>query len=359
LADAIEDVAHGYSRRIAFAGSFALFAASMHEYMRILGSVIPLFVIMATGAFVRRAGILNEQADRTLVDLLVHVLQPCLILDHVVASEALRQPGNLIWSPLLGFVCMALGIAVAALVARIYHFPKPAQARTFAFATGVFNYGYIPVPLIDVLYGAGTLGVLFVFNLGAEVAFWTVGFAAFQQRFSLKEWRRVFTTPVRAILLGVTINLITAHFGILLDHATLESASWGWPVKLVSDSVHAVGSCTIPVAMLLIGATMADFWAAFWASRGAAVMILGVLVRNVVCPAAFVLMAMLLPVSRELKETLVVQAATPAGVLTLLLVRHNEGDVPVALQVIFGTTGAALVTLPLWIHFGMQWVGLR
>jgi predicted permease len=331
----------------------------MHEYLKILGSVIPLFLLMGVGAAVRRARVLNAQADRTMVNLLVHVLQPCLILDHVVANEALRRPGNLLWSPLLGFVCMALGVVLAALAARLYRFPHDAQTRTFAFTAGIFNYGYIPVSLIDVLYGANTLGVLFVFNLGAEVAFWTVGFASFEQRSIWKEWPRVFTTPVRAILLGVAINLLTECFGFRLDADTLAAAPWGWPVKIVADTIHLIGVCTIPIAMLLIGATMADFWNNFRTARGAGVMGLALAVRNLICPLAFVLMAWLLPVSRELKETVVVQAAMPAGVLTLLMVRHHGGDVPVALQVIFATSAAAIVTLPLWIHFGMQLVGVK
>lgn len=329
----------------------------MHEYLQILGSVLPLFVLMGLGAAVRRGKILNEQADRTLVNLLVHVLQPCLILDHVIPSEALRRSGNLLWSPLLGFVCMALGIALAALTARLYRFPHDAQTRTFTFVAGVFNYGYIPVPLIATLYGVNALGVLFVYNLGVEVAFWTVGFAAFEQRSVFKEWPRIFTTPVRAILLGVAINLATAHFGLLLNTATLSSAAWGWPVQIVMDTIHMIGICTIPIALLLIGATMADFWGRFWVSSGGGVMILATLVRNLICPAAFVLLAWVLPVSQELKETLVVQAAMPAGVFTLLLARHHGGDVPVALQVVFSTSAAALITLPLWVHFGMRLIG--
>jgi malate permease and related proteins len=331
----------------------------MHEYLQILGSVLPIFLMMAVGAAVRRGKVLNEQADRTLVNLLVHVLQPCLILDHVIPSEALRRSGNLLWSPLLGFVCMALGVILAGLTARLYRFPQDAQARTFTFVAGIFNYGYIPVPLIATLYGASTLGVLFVYNLGAEIAFWTVGFAAFERRSILREWPRIFTTPVRAILLGVAINMATAHFGLLLDPDTLNAATWGWPVKILMDTIHAVGSCTIPLAMLLIGATMADFWVKFWLSKGHTVMILATVVRNLICPAAFVLLAWALPVSPELKETIVVQAAMPAGVFTLLLTRHHGGDVPVALQVIFSTTTAAIITLPLWVHFGMQLVGVK
>jgi len=330
----------------------------MHEYLQILGDVSPIFLLMAVGAIVRRAGILNEQADRTLLDLSVHLLYPCLILDNVMTNETLRHSGNLVWSPLLGFACMAGSIGAAALAAHLWRFKPDSRRRTFAFVAGVFNYGYIPVPLIATLYGANALAVLFLFNLGTEVGFWIVGFGLLAGHSILGDWRRALTTPVRAIILGVLINLVTAWFGLKLDGATLDALAWGWPVKVIFGTIHLVGLCSIPLALLLIGATMADFWGEFRSARGVGVMTLAVLVRNAVVPLSFVILAWLLPVSRELKETLVVQAAMPAGVFPLLLARHHGGSVPVALQVIFSTSAVAIITLPLWIHFGMKLVGL-
>jgi predicted permease len=221
----------------------------------------------------------------------------------------------------------------------------------------MYNYGYIPVPLVATLY-PGALAVLFLFNLGTEIAFWTVGFATFMGHSPLRDWRRTLTTPVRAVILGVAINLLTAQFGLRLDEKTLDTLAWGWPLKVILDVVHLIGLCSIPVALLVIGATMADFWAEFRATTGAGVMALAVLVRNLLCPLGMVLAAWALPVSLELKQTLVVQAAMPAGVFTLLLTRHNGGSVPVALQVIFSTSAAAIITLPLWIHFGMKLIGM-
>jgi hypothetical protein len=274
-----------------------------------------------------------------------------------MASEALRLPGNLIWSPLLGFVCTTGCIGVAALAARWRRFERAAQARTFTFVAGIYNYGYIPVPLVATLYGANALAVLFLFNLGTETAFWMVGFAPFVGHSLLRDWRRALTTPVRAILLGVSVNLITAKFGLRLDDATLDALAWGWPVKVVFSTIHLIGICAIPLALLIIGATMADFWDKFRKTSGGGVMVLAVVVRNLICPVGFVLAAWALPVSLELKETLVVQAAMPAAVLPLLLARHHGGNAAVALQVIFASSAAAIVTLPLWIHFGMQVVG--
>jgi predicted permease len=346
-------------RGITFPRRCGLLTLSMHEYLKILGSVLPLFLLIAAGATVRRLGILNEQADRTLLNLNLKLLYPCLILDRVMANEALRDWSNLLWSPVLGFVCTAGCFAVAVIAARVCRIKPDVRARTFAFTVGLFNFSYIPVPLVDALYGPEALGVLMLFNLGIEVAFWTVGMSVIEERSLLRDWRRVMTMPVRAVIIAVAINLGTAVFGLRLDEATLASLSWGWPVKIVFDTIHFMGVASIPIALMLIGATMADYWGKFRIAHGAGVMALSVFVRNFLCPLAFVLLAVFLPISRELRETLVVQAAMPAGMITLVLARHYGGDVPVSLQVIYATSAASIVTLPLWIHFGMQLIGVK
>jgi predicted permease len=211
---------------------------------------------------------------------------------------------------------------------------------------------------VEVLYGPNALAVLFLFNLGSETALWTVGFGTLEGRALWREWRRALTTPVRAILLGVAINLSTAALGFRLDDATLGATPWGWPVALVLTTIHLAGLCSIPLALLLIGATMADFWQEFRTTRSGVVMGLALAVRNLACPIGLILLAWVLPVSRELKETMVVQAAMPAGIFSLVLARHHGGDVPVALQVIFATSAAALITLPLWMQIGMRLIGV-
>ena len=52
--------------------------------------------------------------------------------------------------------------------------------RTFVFSVGIHNYGYLAIPLVSLLFGGAgsdnpTLGVLFIHNVGVEMAFWTLG----------------------------------------------------------------------------------------------------------------------------------------------------------------------------------------
>ena len=70
-------------------------------------------------------------------------------------------------------------------------------------------------------------------------------------------------------------------------------------------------------------------------------------------------LARVLPCSVELKRVLVVQAAMPAGVFPIVLSRLYGGDPATAVRIVAGTTLLSLVTIPLWIRWGLSWLDLN
>jgi len=48
----------------------------------------------------------------------------------------------------------------------------------------------------------------------------------------------------------------------------------------------------------------------------------------------------------------------PAAVFPIIMARHYQGDPATAMRVVIGTSVVGLVTIPLWIRFGMHLVGL-
>ena len=72
----------------------------------------------------------------------------------------------------------------------------------------------------------------------------------------------------------------------------------------------------------------------------------------------FFLFAWLLPLTVELKRVLVVQAAMPSAVFTIVVARHYGGHAPTAVQVVLATTVASLLSAPLVLAWGIQWLGL-
>ena len=55
---------------------------------------------------------------------------------------------------------------------------------------------------------------------------------------------------------------------------------------------------------------------------------------------------------------MVVQAAMPSAVISVIVARIYGGQPLVAMQIILGTTAVAVFTIPFWIRFGLQFVGL-
>ncbi|MBK8856104.1 MAG: AEC family transporter, partial [Opitutaceae bacterium] len=76
-----------------------------------------------------------------------------------------------------------------------------------------------------------------------------------------------------------------------------------------------------------------------------------------VLSAVFLLLAKFGPFSAELKHVILVQATMPAAFLPLVIVKHYEGDSLTAMRSVLATVVASIVLMPLWLKWGLAWVG--
>lgn len=310
-------------------------------YWTLVALVMPVFALIAAGAGARRVGWLKVEAEESLLKLVVNLLYPCLIFDNVLGNAALRAPGNLLAGPVLGFVTMAGGILLAYAVARRAGFEVGAGLRTFAFGVGIFNYGYMAIPLVEELFGRETLGVLFVFNVGCEAAIWTVGILILSG-LSLREgWRRVLNPPVYALALAIALNLGGGN---------------EWLPTILRQAIRMAAGCAVPLGLLVIGATLVEYLAEPRLLVDRKVTPLSCALRLGLIPLGMLGLAVALPIPAELKGVLVVQAAMPAGILPIVIARHHGGRPVTAVQVVLGTTAVGLFTVPLWLRVGLGWI---
>jgi malate permease and related proteins len=314
----------------------------MHGLGPVLNAVIPVFCIAILGMVMRQCKWLTEDADRSLFKVTVNVLMPALIVDSVLHNDVLKQINTVVLAPIVGFLGIAVGMIVAVVFGRTA-FKDRKVIATFVLCAGIYNYGYVPVPLVKVLFPPDTLGVLFAHNLGVEIAFWTLGLMALGAVGSGNVWRNMVNAPVLAIFISLAINFTGAD-------------------KFIPDFIlltaRLLGQCAVPMGLILVGATMADYLHEFRTGWGWRVMLLSCVVRLGVVPILFLLVARYLPCSVELKRVIIVQAAMPAGTFSILLARHYGGDPSTALRIVIGTSVASLVTMPFWIRFGLKFAGV-
>ena len=309
----------------------------------LLAVLAPVALMIGAGMFARWRGLLEQEAEASLLRLVVNILFPCLVLSSVLGNVALRQLDNVVVPPLIGFVTILIGIAAGYYGGRLVGLRRGTGLRTFAFAVGIYNYGYIPIPIVQELFGGGTLGVLFVHNLGCELAVWTVGVIVVAGASWRESWRRAINAPTVAIVVAMALN--AAGFADDLP-------------KWLLDGFRLLGACAVPLGLVVVGGTMFDFLREPRQLMDGRVVGTSILLRLAVLPWVILAAARWLPLSVELKQVMIVEAGMPAGLVPLLIARHYGGQPLTAAQVILGTTIVGLVVIPWWIRFGALWVGL-
>ena len=315
----------------------------MTSYGQLLLVILPVFAMIAIGVGLRRLQWITEAGEDSLFNLVVRVTFPCLIFESVVANPALREPGNLLLAPLLGFGLTLLSMLVGWYAARALGLTIGHGLRTFALAVGLTNYGYLPLPLMDAMFGPESRAVLLVHNVGVEAAIWTGGVLVVTGLSPLAGWRKLINAPVLALAFALVVNLSGAGAHVPAVLMTL---------------VHALALCAIPLGLVMSGASLQPHLDDPRQLVDRRVTLTAWLLRLGVLPFIYLLTARYLPGSVELKRVLVVQAAMPSAVVSIIVARIYGGQPLVAVQIILGTTALAVFTIPFWIRFGLAFAGL-
>ena len=310
----------------------------MDDFFGIFIAILPPFVLLGIGAVARRLKWLRSEADASLSMVTIRILYPCFILHHILSSK-ITLDASTFGFPALGFSSILIGFAIAWVISRIFGLEKH-EASTFRFCAGIFNYGFIAIPVAVALFDDEIVVYIILFNLGVEIAIWTIGiFVLTGEKLNL----RGFLNPP-----AITI-VFALSFQQVIGSNILPVFIW--------EVIIALGNCSIPIGLILIGASFYELSGEFKFSRLFRVEVSSLLVRNVIFPmmAIICLYFQFLPTNmRWVQEILLIQSAMPAGIFAVVIVGNYGGDKLTALRTIPVTMIAGIVTLPFWVFLGLQ-----
>jgi len=190
------------------------------------------------------------------------------------------------------------------------------------------------------LFDRQTLGVLFLHNLGVEIAMWSVGVWVLARKQGGHAWKSILNVPTIAILGSCLLNLIHAN---------------DWLPSVLRKALHMLGQAAIPLAILLTGATIYDQIRISTQERPKyKALSLALLARMAVLPLFILSIAKWVPMTKALQNVLVMQAAMPSAMMPVVICRHHSADSRFCVQIILFSTVLGLATIPLWIRFGME-----
>lgn len=306
----------------------------------VVRSVLPVYLLILAGAICRKSGVLRREGDEGIMKLIYNIMLPCLILDKVLGSAVLKSGAAVVWAIGVGFVLVVSGMAIGLMVGKLLGMGKGTGMRTFAITSGVQNFGFVAAPVIEALWGGAALGVMFVHNIGIEIAMWSIGLMIMSGESGLS-WRKLLNGPLFAVTLGLL--LVASGLDVHIDGPFRKAMSM-------------IGVGAFPIAVFITGCSMMDLLVS---ERPSWKVIVGsTAVRLALAPALILVAAKFLPLATELKQVLIVQAAMPAGMTAILMARLYGGKPVVAVQIVIATTIFSLFTLPWIVIWGCRWIGL-
>ncbi|MCF3943799.1 AEC family transporter [Oceanobacillus alkalisoli] len=203
--------------------------------------MIILYIIGLIGFLIKRKRIINEHSIDVVTQLILSLTLPCLILYSMDQPYQMGEARQLFWLiPISAFI-LILSAGLASVLRRVLDLPKDKQS-VFEGLIIFGNQGFIGFALISNLFP--DKGALYVtlFNLPYLILIWTYGIYLFVGKEQSIQWKKIFLNPgIFSTLIGLLIFMLPVH----------------WPVVL-SNVFKSVGSTTIPLSMLLIGALIAN-----------------------------------------------------------------------------------------------------
>ena len=292
--------------------------------LAVISQLISLFLMMLIGFIVARAGIVTPDFRKRLSAFTLSTAAPCVIVSSVLESES--NPMKMIGAVGMALFFFVSMIVFAALVVRVLRIRR--EDRSLDQLMLIFtNVGFMGIPVVQSIYGSEGVALLSMFILIFNLFFFSYGVLLISSSAKFN-WRSLLNACIIAALIGLV-------FGV---------TGWHLPAP-VESTLASVGAMNTPLAMIVIGASMAhsDIRKALTNKRMYRVCLLSMFLM----PMLELLAVKFLPVDPMLAGISVLLAAMPiAGNCAMLSDRYTPDDMTASHCVMVSTLMSAL-SLPL------------
>ena len=321
---------------------------SKAEYLiEILSAIVPIFLIVAVGFLVTRAGVLKREDMTVLATYVVKVALPALIFVNV-AGRSLEDVLNPTYLLTYAIAAMAM-VGLARLWGRARR-SRPARTATLAFAVSGTNNGFVAFPMFLLLLPDVAGLAIGMDMLVDNVLIIPVALTVFEALSGQgTHWgRRLAGTGARVVTHPMVIAIILA----------LSFGAIGFtPPTMLDNAVTLVANSSSAVALFSIGGMLVGLHLRGQRTDLAAALTAKLLIM----PVATVGIVLLLPVlglpelSPELRAAAILTGAMPsASSVSALAEQHGEGEFGAAATLL--STAVSFLTLTGWM-LGLRAIG--
>ena len=305
------------------------------DSIRITGfAVAQVFILGAIGYFLVKKNILGEACLDAIGRLTIDVALPLLIFCQLIKDFSFVLYPNWWIFPVLSIVITLAGVVVGTLLSVFISGEQ--HKLQFVNLVAFQNSGYLPLALIAALLTKPEADIvliyLFLFLLGFNLVMFSYGVYMLTFNKTGKfSWMSLFSPPVAATI----ISLIMVFFGLN---------------KYVPDVVYTplkmVGDCSLPLAIIVVGGSLAAIKLKFINLKANALIILA---KLIILPSIGLLLILKFKINPLIGLLILIELAVPSAVTLSAIVRTYKKEDILISQGIFFSHLASVITLPVFL----------
>jgi len=292
--------------------------------------ILSLFLIMIVGYVLRKQNVFDEAANVRFTRLIIYVSLPSQIIKAFVSNQGIVTNREVLLMFGISALTYLLYAIIGALFIMIFRVPSDKKG-IYLFMMMFGNVGFMGFPLTEALLGEEALIYAVIFNVIFNLLVYSVGI------FMISKTEGEFQFPIKKLL---NMPLISAVLSIILYFGKIQLP------EVAIQSLDFMGNVTTPVAMLILGSTIAgmawkelfDEWRIYVFTA----------FKLLVIPMIVIgILKYVTNINPLIHGSLILLSATPVATNTTMLAIEYDGDMKLASKGIFFTTLLCMLTIPL------------
>lgn len=297
-------------------------------FAEVFSQVLILMILVALGALLSKTGILTESGVRSITDMVLMTVTPCVIIKSFVREFDAKALKGLLISFLIA-VMVHIGFIVLSRI--ILHSKAISRERVLRLGVVFTNCGYMSLPLQEAILGE--TGVFYgssfiaIFNLFV----WSYGIITISGD-------KKYLTPKKLVfnpgMIGLAVGLVIFLFSLPVP-------------KIIYQPISFIAALNTPLPMIIIGYHLSK--TDILKSIKDLQCLLASLVRMLLLPSVAIALMYLCRVRGDMLVSAAISCSAPTAAITTMFASKFGGDTELSVNMVSLTTIMSLLTMPLII----------
>lgn len=295
----------------------------------VINEIIVLFLLVGLGFLIRKINLISSDFTKELANIIIYVTLPAKIFTSMDFPFSKDIFASGITMMVIGLIFYVVMIILATPITKFLKIDSSKQG-VFKFMLVFGNVGLLGYPVMDATFGREGVFHVALFNIWFNIFLWTAGVKYMKSGNNKFNARLLINPGLFATLTGFIFFLLSIK---------LPSA--------IQSSVTLLGDSTTPMAMLVVGALLAE--TKITKALKETKLQIYTIIKLAIIPVAMYLVLTFLGFSGIVRAIPVILSGMPAAVNSAVFARKYESDYHFGSRGVFVSTLFSLISIPLII----------